>query len=1452
MNNDHIFISHATIDNEFVRDLRLALEGLKLKVWEDNPNLRTGDELEPEIVKAIENSRHFIVVLSQAAIKSDWVKKEIQKAQQVKKDEKKKDYRIIPLLLPDVDIELFKSLSLFEEELIARPVNPDIEGLIEAMPDIMAALRERLPSSYKQTIREVVPKPIKELLLKLSNPSTQISEGKRLVTATAILAYETDKLNEKKESKEFTFTAPLGPIESEELRWYLESYHIWPVGVFKERAERIEDQLPEWGQDLYNSALKVPEVQDVLKAWLDTKEDAERRFSIFVDAKLPEGTEKEKQIETNEAASLLLSLPWELLHDGRSYLFQGRNRVRVRRCLPDRPEQDGQQTPEIELPIHILLVSPRPEDEYTHYFDHRSSALPLVQAMEKLGDLVELTILEPPTCPALRKALKDAEKDQFDVVHFDGHGVFSKEYGLGGLCFEDPVDTQILFKRKPKFVDAKEISAIMREYRIPLVFLDACQTGRVEGNPTASVAVRLLEDGVSSVVAMSYSVLVETARRFVQAFYKELAEGSRVGNAMIEGQSVLEEDTYRGKLMGAGDLQMKDWFVPVMYQEKNDPQLVKKIPEKDAQQLQIRKHRRSMGYLPETPPHTFVGRSRELLALERLLHNQNYAVIRGQGGAGKTALAVELARWLVKTDRYDHVAFVSMETYTDARGIVNTLGHQLLPEGDKWSVSSDLDKDLQHIERALIDHTTIIVIDNLESVLPNSRGEAPAGVIPVEELFDLCNTLLDFDPDTRIVFTSREALPEPFDSKGCEIVLGALSREDAIELVSRVMANEGLTPKATDPGGTPQEITDLVEAVNRHARALVLLAKEVSRQGVKSTTDNLHRIMAQLHRKYPDDREQSLYASVELSLRRLSPEVREQIKPLAVFHSGVNLVVLSLMTGMESDAVQNLFGELIGVGLAEDMGYGHLRLDPALSPYLQGEIPEAELEGMKTKWDDGMMQLTDFLYGQRFRDANLASGLTLLELPNLMMMLDQVQDKESPERVVYLARNVEALLEYLGRLQPLAYATSVREKAAEKLVVWSHARFEAERVNIDRLIERGDLQSAYNIAQGLLKRCLDAGEGAYQDADYDIAMAYIILGRVLRFSGAAEAALSPLADAQVRFQKLADAGGTSAEHMASASITERANCLTALGRLDEAEDSYENAIGRFEKLDDRRWIAVSKSSLGTVRRRQGRYRDAIEIYNEARDTFERLGELGTVAIIWHQIGMVYKNAGQFESAEQAYRRALAIRVQQKDRAMEAGDMGELGNLYDVMGRLKEAVTFYSQATDIYVKLQDLRYEGVARSNMARVLIKLKRYDEARRELARAIECREPYGHAAEPWKTYAILYNLEQATGNTDAAKQAQEKAIETYLAYCRAGGVSQSPLSEIYTLAIQAIKQGNVSQLERELAQLSGTVADPSRKALISNLRAILNGNRDPSLANDPALPYRDVAELMLLLESL
>ena len=1450
MGRKKVFISHATCDDDFVSALREKLETYGIPVWVDSRKLRGGDLLKPEIKQAIEEARHVFVVLSPQTQNSMWVRKETRLAAKVA--QAKKGYRVIPILLPGVETG---ALGLwFEEEPVAVPVALDPGDLQEALPRLLAALGERLPTD-SPPVEPTLAAPIEDLVLKLSDPGIEIKEGKQILSAMAVLEYHpADPAKRPVTSKRYSFTAPLGPIERDDLRWYLEDYYIWPVGVFAERAQGIEEQIPAWGSQLFQAALGTsPSTRKALEAWSQAPPETERRFSVEVDQDPPEGAPEEKSKATQEAASALLALPWELLRNDQGPLFYGKTPALVRRRLPNRRDRDSLQ---VKPPVRVLLVSPRPEEVGVSYIDHRVSAQALVTAMEELGDLVELTVLTPPTFQAMAQALRE---NQYDVVHFDGHGVYDKQNGLGALCFEDPEDTGKLQDRRSELIHANRLSEIMQESRIPLVFLEACQTAQQETDPSSSVATALLQQGVTSVAAMSHSVLVETARRFITAFYHELAHGARVGSAMRAGQLALYENDRRGPAMGGGELRLQDWFVPVLFQEEQDPQMFLRLPGKEADKLRKRAEQSRFGSLPEPPAHAFVGRSRELLALERLCFEKNWAVVCGQGGAGKTALTVEFARWMLRSRRFARSAFVSMENRVDVRSVLDQIGQQVLP-GEDYSVAQhpNLSEALQPVERALGDHATLIVLDNLESVLPDPSGQTDA-TYPMDELLKLVQTLLDADPATRLIFTSREPLPAPFDGKNFGrhyIGLGALAKKEAIKLVENVMQQQGWTPATADPGQTDQEVTDLVEAVRCHARALVLLAPEVAQRGVRATTSDLQQLLVELDQLNPEqNRENSLFASVELSLRRISPATREKIKALAVCHGGVHLFILGHLTETKTDEAGDIAIELINVGLGQDMGYGYLRLDPALAPYLQMEQNQETPDSLTESWVQGMIQLVDYLYQQKFKDAQMAASLTLLELPNLIALLNWLAASAAPESASATAGRIEQLVANLSRPRALERAVQVRQGAAEKIGPWSRVRFENERLSVERFLQQGDLQQALQKAQALLNQALESGEEAYSGAAYDIAVGHVLLGRVPSTGGAAEAALEPLAQALQRFEALAEQGGKIAACMASICLGEQADCLTDLGRLDEAAAAYEESIKRHVQLGNERDVAVRKGQLGTVRILQRRFQEALEAWNEAREIFEDLGETRSVATAWHQIGLVHEEDGQYESAEKAYRQSLAIEVSEGNLAGQADSLGQLGNLYDGMGRIEESVSFSRQCADIYAQLGDLKTEGMSRSNLAVHLIKLERYDSARQELLRAIDCKKPFGHASEPWKTWNILNNLESACANPSAAAEAKSKAVNAFLAYRRDGGenLSGSATAKLCSMVQQSIANGQTEQALQQLQQLAGRSDLPNYLSiLIPKLKAILQGERKPDLANDPQLDYDDAAELLLLLEGL
>lgn len=664
-------------------------------------------------------------------------------------------------------------------------------------------------------------------------------------------------------------------------------------------------------------------------------------------------------------------------------------------------------------------------------------------------------------------------------------------------------------ERRHVTVSTRDLGPLLRDHRIPLVFLEACQTAQAE-KASESVASELLGVGVASVVAMSHSVLVETARRFVAAFYRALADGRRVGAAMLDGQRVLEGDKARGRVLGLDELRLHDWFVPVLYQEKDDPQLFRTVPARQTVEDFKAARAERLGDLPPEPETGFVGRSRELLAIERLLRSGGrYAVVRGQGGEGKTVLAAALGRWMVRSHQVRRAAFVSVEGLEKniAETVLDKLGGQLVKRGFSTQADchGDPEKALLEIEGALREQPTLLVMDNMESVLLPPFLAAETHEALAEEsraeltaVLALCERLLKVG-ETRLVFTSREALPAPFDGARQRPELHRLGREDAVKLVERVLDAEGDGP----PGDSRlldarrEAIEQLVDAVHCRARTLALLAPALRSRGVEATHESLVELMAEMETRFPGSREQSVYASVELSLRRLSQGNRERAQVLGTFHGAVDLDLLRHMTEWDGVDVASLASELVETGLATPNRYNHLTLNPALCPYLRARLDSTEREALTAGWVEAMRAYAGFLAKQRHQDAEMAAALTVLELPNLFALLDLVERSGDAEATIGLATSYR-LLQRLGKPRLLERVGRIRDEAAEALGdVWNHARFEAARTRVEQRLGGGQLGEALEAkgkaVAGYLAYRRDGGENHFPDGRLALAVAQSLL-----------------------------------------------------------------------------------------------------------------------------------------------------------------------------------------------------------------------------------------------------------------------------------------------------------------------------------------------------------------------
>src|SRR5205823_6642724 len=165
----------------------------------------------------------------------------------------------------------------------------------------------------------------------------------------------------------------------------------------------------------------------------------------------------------------------------------------------------------VALPLRILYIVSRPSD--TGFIDPRLTTKALLAALDPLGPNVQIDFCRPPTLEHMREMLREgqASGDPYDVVHFDGHGTYLQEAQIGALCFEEPDDGS--GASTTDFVKADELGNLLAKHNVPLVVLEACRSATVGKTIVfRSVAPRLIQAGVHSVLSMSHSVHVEAAR----------------------------------------------------------------------------------------------------------------------------------------------------------------------------------------------------------------------------------------------------------------------------------------------------------------------------------------------------------------------------------------------------------------------------------------------------------------------------------------------------------------------------------------------------------------------------------------------------------------------------------------------------------------------------------------------------------------------------------------------------------------------------------------------------------------------------------------------------------------------------------------------------------------------------------------------------------------------------
>ncbi|KAK5193631.1 hypothetical protein LTR92_007002 [Exophiala xenobiotica] len=417
------------------------------------------------------------------------------------------------------------------------------------------------------------------------------------------------------------------------LRWYLEDFAVHDP-FHSTKATRVSEKLKAYASALKSALLVeaiVPSPESVVNI----------AFQIH---------------ESEVDSEIFRNVVWEALElsqwtDG----FLMLNSISVARVVP---QLDQAQTkidcqplyPGSASTYNILAVSSRPK--LVKDVQHRLITRPLLDIVEnvnsKSGVSVILEIVRPATFEVLTRRLLENKASDYNILHLDVHG------------YLDDTGTYLSLVKgtseslKEDLIPFEALLPSIKQARLSLVVLNACDSavnGRV---PSANIARRLTECGIPATVAMSYKILDDTAAIFTQALYSNLLDvGRSVPDSVHAARQMLISKSSRRTKFGT-TVHVEDLVVPVLYHNNGCPEILPPTAGFSSPP--------QLSELADEPE--FIGREEDMLILEsHLLIHSPALQVTGEPGVGKTAMVNSISRWWKATGLIDMIAQIDMKAH---------------------------------------------------------------------------------------------------------------------------------------------------------------------------------------------------------------------------------------------------------------------------------------------------------------------------------------------------------------------------------------------------------------------------------------------------------------------------------------------------------------------------------------------------------------------------------------------------------------------------------------------------------------------------------------------------------------------------------------------------------------------------------------------------------------------
>lgn len=700
---------------------------------------------------------------------------------------------------------------------------------------------------------------------------------------------------------------------------------------------------------------------------------------------------------------------------------------------------------------------------------------------------------------------------------------------------------------------------------------------------------------------------------------------------------------------------------------------------------------------------SFVGRSRELAAIERRLAEAPIATLLGPPGTGKSRLALELGlrgqgRWP------GGFWIVDVSSALTPAEVCAALGRALDVTLPGLDAVRAVGRHLAGLGRALV------VLDDAE----------PAAAMVGEVL----GALSPAAPEARFLVTSRVRLAIAGESvlevEPLPTPEGDRDDAPALQLLLDRASAIGVDLLA-DPGARA-DAAELVRRLDGIPLAIELVAPRLRVATPGQLLERVPERLAEMARSGPraDRRHSTLEEAVRASVSLVGEPARDALAQSTVFADGFDLEAAEAVIALEGgtavlDALQTLRDH--SLLWARHAPGAPLRLG---SWAVVRDAAEAALEASG---------------GRRLAEQRHAGHY----LARADRARSELETRHEPAARTWLSREHDNLVMVHRR----ALARQALEPSAE--VVTEILR---SAVALDTLLE---IQGPWSLRTTLLETAF-AAAGTAGDPRAR-ATALVQRARVRAFGGGAEAAEADLREALSIVEPLGDdaAIGRALDELATQASRARridealelhghalerlhaagdrpafALCLSRLawdhviaGRLDEGERLFAQALSLQRQLGNRRREGMTLGELGAVALDRGRLDDARALLTEGLAIDRETGFRPAEAFAAGNLGLVALDEGRTDEAVGAIRGVVERLRALGNRWWEGAWVGYLAVAHHLAGAAPEAAATYREAQSIDHEVGNFAHEGLMRAFAAALEASRGGHEAARRDVEEA-------------------------------------------------------------------------------------------------------------------------------------